>query len=43
MLGILKLVCYDVEFPELARLMALDDMDILCEIHDESSIIVSSR
>ena len=23
------LVCYDVEFPELARLMALDDMDIL--------------
>lgn len=23
------LICYDVEFPELARLMALDDMDIL--------------
>lgn len=23
------LICYDVEFPELARLMAMDDMDIL--------------
>lgn len=23
------LICYDVEFPELARLLALDDMDIL--------------
>ena len=23
------LICYDVEFPELSRLMALDDMDIL--------------